>query len=152
MAKKKFNKKNYFPVKIRHGTTVCIDPESHTQTVQIHHLLDHFQWILTPGIVYLYCISLGGRSGVHVPTPLLKKPLCSGATPARDRGFGNLVLCRNKAKRVYFWPFLAVFGLFLTPKCQRAWPNTMATFHYARTVKKCAQNRYRQTCISTKFL
>ena len=48
-----------------------------TQTVQIHHLLDQFQWILTPGIVYLYCISLGGRSGVHVPNPLLKKPLCS---------------------------------------------------------------------------
>ena len=47
-----------------------------TQTVQIHHLLDQFQWILTPGIVYLYCISLGGRSGVHVPNPLLKKPLC----------------------------------------------------------------------------
>ena len=49
-----------------------------TQTVQIHHLLDQFQWILTPGIVYLYCISLGGRSGVHVPNPLLKKPLCYG--------------------------------------------------------------------------
>ena len=49
-----------------------------TQTVQIHHLLDQFQWILTPGIVYLYCISLGGRSGVHVPNPLLKKPLCKG--------------------------------------------------------------------------
>ena len=48
-----------------------------TQTVQIHHLLDQFQWILTPGIVYLYCISLGGRSGVHVPNPLLKKPLCT---------------------------------------------------------------------------
>ena len=48
-----------------------------SQTVQIRHLLDQFQWILTPGIVYLYCISLGGRSGVHVPNPLLKKPLCS---------------------------------------------------------------------------
>ena len=51
-----------------------------TQTVQIHHLLDQFQWILTPGIVYLYCISLGGRSGVHVPNPLLKKPLCRGSS------------------------------------------------------------------------
>ena len=28
MAEKKNNKKNDFPVKIRHGTTVCIDPES----------------------------------------------------------------------------------------------------------------------------
>ena len=48
-----------------------------TQTVQIHYLFDQFQLILTPDIVYLYFISLGGRSGVHVPNPLLKKPLCS---------------------------------------------------------------------------
>ena len=26
--KKKLNKKIYIPVKVRHGTTVCIDPES----------------------------------------------------------------------------------------------------------------------------
>ena len=58
-----------------------------TQAVQIHHLLDQFQWILTPGIVYLYCLSLGGRSGVHVPKPFTEETTLHGLKKIKRTGF-----------------------------------------------------------------
>ena len=42
------------------------------------NLFSQTHWILTRDIIYLQCITLEGRSGVHIPTPIVKNPLCLG--------------------------------------------------------------------------
>ena len=87
-------------VQVCRSAAKALDPKySNTKNVQIPHLFYQFQWILTPDIVYLYCISHGGRSEEDVSTPLLKNPVCKVSYQANfvlSCLQGGMLKCKNQ--------------------------------------------------------